>query len=255
MGNLTQPTSLHLVCALAWRGWFLAWRMLSAEAEDMEEEFWLKAEVQGATARFDVLEQRWPVVRRMVLRGLPLIDADALAADLHNEAAAMLRLPLPSVSVPSPILGLKTRELMVAIEVTPPYFWKLSDEELIAYFDHAAPLTLGLGGQEDRLPKIETSIQRQAALVRAEDQHVSRKEGTDPLLVEFMSALDLARHLRIDSSEKDAMESFLRRYRKKFPDCFREVEGNKRSEPRYLYRTKDILPELSAWLTAHRSRR
>jgi hypothetical protein len=43
-----------------------------------------------------------------------------------------------------------------------------------------------------------------------------------------------------------AVESFLRRYRAKFPDCFITVDDDdrRRNEPKYLYRVADVLPAL-----------
>lgn len=59
----------------------------------------------------------------------------------------------------------------------------------------------------------------------------------------FQSANDLAKTLGL-SGRAAAVETFLRRYREKFPDCFREAEGARRNEPRYLYRVADVLPAL-----------
>lgn len=58
---------------------------------------------------------------------------------------------------------------------------------------------------------------------------------------DLLSAPDLARHLDRPVAQ---VESFLRRYRDKYPDCFREVEGARRNEPRFLYRTAVVLPAL-----------
>jgi hypothetical protein len=58
---------------------------------------------------------------------------------------------------------------------------------------------------------------------------------------EMLSAPDLAQLLGRDVAP---VESFLRRFRKRYPDCFREVEGARRNEPKYLYRTAIVLPAL-----------
>lgn len=65
----------------------------------------------------------------------------------------------------------------------------------------------------------------------------------DPL-PSFLSAADLAR--RIGRPER-AVESFLRRYRESHPDCFTEVTGTRKNEPRVLYRTADVWKPLLAW--------
>lgn len=41
-----------------------------------------------------------------------------------------------------------------------------------------------------------------------------------------------------------ALESFLRRIRKKHVDCCSEIEGTRKNEPRFLYREADLRPEL-----------
>jgi hypothetical protein len=65
----------------------------------------------------------------------------------------------------------------------------------------------------------------------------------DPTLPEFMSAADLARHL---GEGVNAVETFLRRYRRDHEDCYRQdhEEMPRRNEPRFLYRTRDVLPAL-----------
>jgi hypothetical protein len=57
----------------------------------------------------------------------------------------------------------------------------------------------------------------------------------------FQSASDLAKRIGQDVS---AVETYLRRHRDRFSDCFREVEGGRRNEPRYLYRVSDVLQVL-----------
>jgi hypothetical protein len=53
-----------------------------------------------------------------------------------------------------------------------------------------------------------------------------------------LSAPDLARMFRLPVAR---VESALRRFRKSNPDCFTEVDNPRRNEPRYLYRTADVL--------------
>ena len=63
------------------------------------------------------------------------------------------------------------------------------------------------------------------------------------LLPEFMSAVDLA---KITGLSEAAVDSFLRRYRKKYADCFIETEGRRKGDPKFLYRTAEVLPTLRA---------
>jgi hypothetical protein len=57
----------------------------------------------------------------------------------------------------------------------------------------------------------------------------------------YQSARDLATKLSLPFA---AVDSFLRRYRKKFPDCCIETESPRRNEPRHLYRVADVWPAL-----------
>jgi hypothetical protein len=59
----------------------------------------------------------------------------------------------------------------------------------------------------------------------------------------LLSAPDLARQLGMGEAR---VESALRRYRKKYPDCYVETEpgGRRRNEPKYLYRAGDVVPLL-----------
>ncbi len=63
----------------------------------------------------------------------------------------------------------------------------------------------------------------------------------------FLSAADLAHRI---GRPVEAVELWLRRFRKSHPDCFTEVEGTRRNEPRVWYRTADVWKPLLAW--AHR---
>jgi hypothetical protein len=60
-------------------------------------------------------------------------------------------------------------------------------------------------------------------------------------LPQFMCVSDLA---KITNLTEDQAGSLLRRHREDFPDCFRELEGRRRNEPRIMYRTADVLPLL-----------
>jgi hypothetical protein len=64
-----------------------------------------------------------------------------------------------------------------------------------------------------------------------------------------MGSADLARLL---GENPDAVESFLRRYRKEFSDCYIENESPRVNEPRYLYRPADVWPALLAWRDGRR---
>lgn len=68
-------------------------------------------------------------------------------------------------------------------------------------------------------------------------------EINEAVLPELISAADLAKLL---SKSVDQVDAFLRRYRKKYPDCYRETEGRKKNEARILYRMADVLPHLKA---------
>jgi hypothetical protein len=61
-----------------------------------------------------------------------------------------------------------------------------------------------------------------------------------------MCAADLARHLGM-SDNLDAVDSFLRRYRSKHPDCYTQIESPRKNESRYLYRPADVWPALLEW--------
>jgi hypothetical protein len=82
-------------------------------------------------------------------------------------------------------------------------------------------------------------------VVRAvQANNAAARRQTQPeweILPEMLSATDLARHLKADPKR---VETILRRYRKKHVDCFREAEGAKRNEARFLYRVKDVITPL-----------
>jgi hypothetical protein len=62
----------------------------------------------------------------------------------------------------------------------------------------------------------------------------------------FLSAADLARRTRLNSTR---LESALRRFREKNPDCCNEQQNPRRNEPRYLYRVADVWPVVQKLLT------
>jgi hypothetical protein len=65
--------------------------------------------------------------------------------------------------------------------------------------------------------------------------------GAEVLPPSLLSAFDLARRLNVST---DAVDAWLRRYRERYPDCYTETEGRRKNEPRYLYHTSDVLPEM-----------
>jgi hypothetical protein len=56
-----------------------------------------------------------------------------------------------------------------------------------------------------------------------------------------LSAADLARQLQLPPGK---VENFLRRFRRENRDCCVEVDNRRRNEPRFLYRTEVVVPEL-----------
>ncbi len=85
----------------------------------------------------------------------------------------------------------------------------------------------------------EKSIMLSAATSDAGPAHSAETPAkTTP---QWASVNDLAVMLK---KPRSAVESFLRRYRVKYPDCFMEADSPRRNEPRYLYRIADVLPAL-----------
>jgi hypothetical protein len=64
--------------------------------------------------------------------------------------------------------------------------------------------------------------------------------GPPPAL---LSAADLA---SLTGQSVDKVDSFLRRYRENYPDCYVQNESKRKTDPKYLYRTADVLPALQA---------
>jgi hypothetical protein len=78
--------------------------------------------------------------------------------------------------------------------------------------------------------------------------HATDPSQASPPTSALLSASDLARKLGQPVSR---VESFLRRYRVKYPDCFHmnDRDDRRRNEPTYLYRTADVLPALRDHVT------
>ena len=112
-----------------------------------------------------------------------------------------------------------------------------------------------------------TEVRREAEILRETAQTASEnaaahalKQGTPSRLTEqarqlpdsvpaLLSAKDLTHVLRDLLGKviaERAVESFLRRYRNQFPDSFITVDDDDRrkNQPKYLYRTNDVLPVL-----------
>ena len=72
------------------------------------------------------------------------------------------------------------------------------------------------------------------------------ENGTPAIMPDKLSADDLAKLLRQNGHEgtNDAVESWLRRYRIKYPDCFDMIGSPRRNEAKILYRTSDVWPHL-----------
>jgi hypothetical protein len=74
--------------------------------------------------------------------------------------------------------------------------------------------------------------------------------NTPKVLPLMASATELARIVRDAilhaTISDDAVDAFLRRYRRRFPDCFTEVDAPRRNEPRFLYRCDDLWHPLIA---------
>jgi hypothetical protein len=83
----------------------------------------------------------------------------------------------------------------------------------------------------------------QAMRTLSEPQRGEKPETTAEVVPPFLCAADLARCI---GQPKSRVETFLRRYREDHPDCFVEVEegGTRKNEPRILYRTADVWPDL-----------
>jgi hypothetical protein len=72
----------------------------------------------------------------------------------------------------------------------------------------------------------------------------SRDVAGPPLWPSAASALDLA---KLIGEESRMVEAFLRRHRKKYPDCAHAVDCPRKGESRFLYRTADVRSALEDW--------
>ncbi len=68
-------------------------------------------------------------------------------------------------------------------------------------------------------------------------------------LTTFLSAAELARRV---GRPPAGVESFLRRFRTKHPDCAVGVDDPRKGEPRALYRTADVWGPLTDWVAKQR---
>jgi hypothetical protein len=112
----------------------------------------------------------------------------------------------------------------------------------------AAPAGQTLPTSGESTPATATptpATQEEAAALRAAQAPGDRGHVSAPAAVSKagspLSANDLAKILQ---RPVDAVDSFLRRYREKYPDCCITTEGRRRNEPKYLYRAADVLPAL-----------
>jgi hypothetical protein len=102
--------------------------------------------------------------------------------------------------------------------------------------------------REEKSPKptadaLETAPKGDAAFkpkVAEEPQTPPASQEVAPLS-EYLSASELARRLNQPAAR---VETFLRRYREKHLDCAVTVDSRCKNEPRYLYRSADVLPAL-----------
>lgn len=90
------------------------------------------------------------------------------------------------------------------------------------------------------LRRLRTELQTLRARVDTSRQDRVETEEVDPL-PSLLSAAELAKRI---GQPVARVESFLRRYRAKHPDCFIESSCSRRNEPRYLFRTADVWPAL-----------
>jgi hypothetical protein len=105
----------------------------------------------------------------------------------------------------------------------------------------AAPLLTG--NDNELVLRVEAAIQAELQAHASKPPAATEKLPVDDEVAwpVMLSAPDLARRLRLSD---DRVESALRRFRKKHPDCCEEVENPRKNQPRYLYRTADVLPIL-----------
>jgi hypothetical protein len=118
-----------------------------------------------------------------------------------------------------------------------------SSARLVRFLENRLDAPVGHLGSESSAPTPATAslmpLAPKAALTRG--QILAQFFPTLTGLPEFLAANSLAEIL---GKPATVVEIFLRRFRKKFTDCFVEVEGRRKGEPRYLYRTSDVLAAL-----------
>ena len=91
-----------------------------------------------------------------------------------------------------------------------------------------------------------TTDRELAAFLEEELKHELRMRAADEqtaeaALPEFLSVSDLAGLLH---RSVDQVDAFLRRHRRKYPDCCIETESRRKNGPKYLYRSTDVWPVL-----------
>jgi hypothetical protein len=109
------------------------------------------------------------------------------------------------------------------------------------------PLTAPVGAKEKDLGLRDPEVSAEAPLVAAARSTMAVRQAVEQSSSSLISAKDLANKLRNEGrsdASDDAVGARLRRYRGDFPDCYREVEGRRVNEPKYLYRQADVLPHL-----------
>jgi hypothetical protein len=119
---------------------------------------------------------------------------------------------------------------------------KLDDVQALQLL-RAAVRRRGIGETEGELPKGRGGRPEDPNLLKRDMQAAKGRMAHTPAVV---SAADFAKMLGMPDANRAALESFLRRYRKKYPDCYvtTEEEARRRNEPKYLYRVGDVLPAL-----------
>ena len=196
LGDLVQPSTLHLCWALGWRAWEMAWVLIRPEALGLQRPCMGRPGlVLSVPALLNELERRWPVVRRILRRGLPAVEEDVIQAALHNETAAMLRTPPPSAATPMPINGIRTRQLEAAWQIMPTRTWERTDEDIAAELDAADAEGMANPPKRTRRPKKSESDKRQLVLHALVLHHKWNQDGsigndtpaTQPELVKLAS--------------------------------------------------------------------
>jgi hypothetical protein len=114
--------------------------------------------------------------------------------------------------------------------------------------------TLDLPDWEDirvavQLEAAKAQAARKATVMLGGDRVVGAKPVEPPaVLLAMLSATDIARYI---NQPVGRVETFLRRFREKKPDCAEPVNNPRRGEPHYLYRVADVWPmiqeKLKSW--------